>query len=472
MDWMTLAPTIVAVALVVWKRDVIVALVAAIWVSETLIAQWNPAMGFLNAVERIAGVFTSPGNARLVTFCLLVGALIALMRRSGGVAALVDRLVNSGVVTTPRRARLMATGLGAALFVETNLSLLTAGVASRGLFDRFGVSRVRLAYLIDSTAAPISIIILFNGWGAYLLGLISDGYGISDPVTVLMRAAALNVYAIVALGLAFYVSYTGRAHGAMRRYEEAAALAARTDISDTAAVGSGSGMASEEADAPTKARFMIVPMIVMVVGIFGFLWWTGDGNLLQGSGSQSVLWALSIAVLVAAVLLLSHKRFSVTEISTVSVSGMAELLPAVIILILALAFGESLSALGTGAFVAGVLSGALPAWAAAPAVFLAAAFIAFTTGTSWGTFALLIPIALPIAAALGAPPSLVLAAVMGGGVFGDHCSPISDTTVLASLASGVNHIDHVRTQLPYALVGGAVTLVVYAVMGVALGVAA
>jgi len=467
MDWMTLAPTIVAVALVVWKRDVIVALVAAIWVSETLIAHWNPALGFLNAVERIAGVFTSPGNARLVTFCLLVGALIALMRRSGGVAALVDRLVNSGLVTTPRRARLMATGLGAALFVETNLSLLTSGVASRGLFDRFGVSRVRLAYLIDSTAAPISIIILFNGWGAYLLGLIGDGYGLADPVTVLVRAAALNVYAIVALTLAFYLSYSGRAHGAMRRYEEAAAARAASTDGGAAAENAAAGAGMDDAvDAPTKARFMIVPMVVMVAGIFGFLWWTGDGNLLQGSGSQSVLWALAIAVLVAAALLLAHKRFSVTEISTISVTGMAELLPAVIILILALAFGESLNALGTGAFVAGVLSGSLPAWAAAPAVFLAAAFIAFTTGTSWGTFALLIPIAMPIAAALGVPPSLVLAAVMGGGVFGDHCSPISDTTVLASLASGVNHIDHVRTQLPYALFGGAVTLVAYSVMGV------
>ncbi|MCG8440679.1 MAG: hypothetical protein MI723_02615 [Caulobacterales bacterium] len=451
MGWLTLAPALAAIALVMWKRDVVVALIAGIFLSETLIAGWAFWTGFLQTPERVAGIFASPGNARLITFCLLVGALIALMRRSGGVAALVARLVNSGLVTTKRRAGLMAAGLGTALFMETNLSLLTSGVASRGLFDRFGMSRARLAYLIDSTAAPVSIIILFNGWGAYLLGLIGEGYGLEDPVGVLAGAALLNVYAFAAMALAFTVAATGEAHGALARYEKVA-VKAESDLSPE--------------EAPTKARFMIVPMVALVAGIFYFLWWTGEGNPLAGSGSQSVLWALTLSVFVAAGLTMAYGRFSLREASAVGMGGIAEILPAVMILVLAIAFGDSLSALGTGTFVAGVLSEALPAWAAAPAVFLAAAFIAFTTGTSWGTFALVVPIALPIAAAVGAPPALVLAAVMGGGVFGDHCSPISDTTVLASLAAGVDHIDHVRTQLPYALVAGGVTLAAYVVMGI------
>ncbi|MGD2134056.1 MAG: Na+/H+ antiporter NhaC family protein [Maricaulaceae bacterium] len=450
MDWLTLLPPLIAVGLVMWSRDVIVSLLAAIFVSETLIAGGNLGLGFLETAERVAMVFTSPGNARLVSFCLLVGALIALMRRSGGVAAFVHKLVGSGVVAGPRRAGLLAAGLGTALFVETNLSLLTSGVATRGLFDRFGLSRARLAYLIDSTAAPISIVILFNGWGAYLLGLISDGYGLEDPVAVLARAAGLNIYAFAALGLAYYVAATGRAHASLARHEAATAAAAdRT-----------------EGETPTKARFMIVPMTVLVAAIFGFLWWTGGGSILAGDGGKSVLWAMCLATVVAAALLLVHRRFGVREISEVSMAGMAELLPAVTVLVLALGFGASLNALGTGAFLAGVLGESLPAWTAAPAVFLLAGFISFTTGTSWGTFALLIPIALPVAAAVGAPPALVIAAVMGGGVFGDHCSPISDTTVLASLAAGVDHIDHVRTQLPYALAAAGVALAAYIGMGV------
>ena len=453
MEWLTLAPAIAAVAIVMWKRDVVIALVSALWLSETLIAGGNPALGFIGVAERIASVFTSPGNARIVTFCLLVGALIALMRRSGGVAALVNRLVRSGAVSTPRRAGLLAVGLGAALFVETNLSLLTSGVAARGLFDRFGLSRARLAYLIDSTAAPVSIVILFNGWGAYLLGLIGEDYGLESPVATLAVAAALNLYALFALALAVYVAASAKAHGALARHE--AETPPRTPD------------ASDESEQPTKAIYMLAPMIVLVAAIFGFLWWTGDGDLLAGDGAQSVLWAMALAVLVSAVMLPADRRFSLREVSQVSVGGMAELLPAVIVLVLALAFGASLGALGTGAFVAGALGGALPGWAAAPTVFLVAAFIAFTTGTSWGTFALVIPIALPIAAATGAPPALVLAAVMGGGVFGDHCSPISDTTVLASLAAGVDHIDHVRTQLPYALAAGAATLIAYVAIGIA-----
>lgn len=452
MEWLTLAPAIAAVVLVMWSRDVVVSLLLALWLSETLIAGGNPATGFLESAERVAAVFTSPGNARLVTFCLLVGALIALMRKSGGVAAFVERLVRSGVVTTPRRAGLLAVGLGVVLFVETSLSLLTAGVAARGLFDRFGLSRARLAYLIDSTAAPVSIVILFNGWGAYLLGLIGEGYDLASPASTLAKAAALNVYAFAALALTFYVAGTGKAHAALARHEASA---------DATAADLG------VADAPTKARFMLIPMTVLVAAIFGFLWMTGDGDILAGSGSQAVLWAMALATFVAVVLLVGARRFSVHEASDVGVAGMAELLPAVTVLVLALAFGASLGALGTGAFVAQALSGALPAWAAAPAVFLAAAFISFTTGTSWGTFALVAPIALPIAAAVGAPPALVLAAMMGGGVFGDHCSPISDTTVLASLAAGVDHVDHVRTQLPYALAAGGFAFVAYAVMGLA-----
>lgn len=456
MEWISIAPPLIAIGLVLWTRNVVVSLLVGICASEALLIGGNPVMGFLNTLERVANVFQSPGNTRLLLFGLVIGAFLGLIRYSGGVAALVDRLVKSGTVNTPRRSGLLAFGLGTILFVETNLSLLTSGVAARGLFDRFKMSRARLAYIIDSTSAPISSIILLNGWGAYLLGLLSQDERLDSPVGTLMNATALNLYCWIALALTLFVVWTGKTHGPM-------ATAEQEEHKATAAL--------EPIEKPTKARFMIVPMITLVGGIFGFLWWTGEGDILAGSGSQSMLWATGVSIFVAALIVLIYRRFTLSEVSEVSFKGIGEILPVVTILLLSIAFGNSLDDLGTGPFVAQILSGALPIWLAAPVIFMVTGFIAFTTGTSWGTFAIAIPIALPLALALGVPPALLVAAVIGGGVFGDHCSPISDTTVMASLAAGVDHIDHVRTQLPYALFGGGLTLIGYAVLGIIASIA-
>lgn len=443
MGWLTLLPAIAAIGIALWRKDVFLALPVAIWISETLIAGGNPAQGFLNGVERLATTLGSPGNARLILFCIIVGGLIAVMRRSGGVSALVSRLVDSGAASTPARAGFIAWILGVVLFVETNLSLLGSGVASRGLFDRFKLSRARLAYIIDSTCAPVSVILMFNAWGAFVLSLISEEESVANPMSTLVFGALLNFYAFIAVAMALFVALSGRVHFTLRSHERA--------------VQHSGEEAAEEHDAPTRALFMVAPMAVLIAAIFGFMWWTGEGDLLSGSGSQSVLWAMSLALVVAIGLTVAFRRYSMREATKVSLDGMSELLPAVSIILMALTLSASFRDLGTGAFVASVVSDQTPAILVAPLVFLASAVIAFATGTSWGTFAIMTPIAMPLAAAFGIPPSLVLAGILGGGVFGDHCSPISDTTVIASLASGCDHVEHVRTQLPYALIAAALT---------------
>ncbi|MEL7482240.1 MAG: sodium:proton antiporter, partial [Pseudomonadota bacterium] len=191
MDILTLLPPVLALAIAVVTRNVYYALGGAIWISEALIAGGNPVLGLLNSVDRAAGVFESGGNTRILLFCLIIGALLAYMQKSGGVAALVNRLVSSGLASTPRRAGMVTVAAGTALFMETNVSLLSTGIMGRPLFDRLGISRERLAYLIDSTCAPISVLILINGWGAYLFGLIG-GYGFEDPVAILAATIPLN----------------------------------------------------------------------------------------------------------------------------------------------------------------------------------------------------------------------------------------------------------------------------------------
>lgn len=451
MSWLSLLPPVVAIAIAVWKREVIVALLAALFVAETLLAGYHPGGGFTGMLERTTGVFASPDNTRILMFSLLVGALIAYIQHSGGVAAVVRALTRGGYANTPRRAGLLPTFTGLAIFIETNMSILTSGIIARGLFDRFGMSRARLAYIIDSTCAPVAVLILFNGWGAYVLGLI-DGFGMDSPVMVIAATVPLNFYALTTLALVFYTVLGNRVHGPLRTAESRMEA-----VSDPEAVE------------PTRARYMLLPVATMIGGILFFLWLTGDGDLLAGEGARSVLWATSLALLVAYTLLRLDRVFEHRELVDLGFRGMGRLLPVVATVLLALALGSSMQAMGTGEFVAGLLGPALPAFLLAPLAFIAGAIISFTTGTSWGTYGILIPIAVPLAVAMDVPPALVLAAILGGGVFGDHCSPISDTTIISSLGAGCDHLEHVRTQLPYALVSGAIAIAGYVLAGLLMG---
>jgi Na+/H+ antiporter NhaC len=455
MSWLSVIPPLVAIAVVLWRKEVIVSLLLAIFTAE-LLQQALSAPALLLAgvatLERIATVFTSIDNSRLFLFMLLIGSLLALMRESGGVAAMVNRFIKSGIASTPRRATLLTSAVGTAVFIESNLSVLTAGILSRGLFDRFGLSRAKLAYIIDSTSAPVCILVLLNGWGAFVLALLSDYEFAESSASILWGPVALNFYALISLVLVFYSALSGRYYGPLARSRPRA-------VSDE----------SEEIGvAATRARYMLLPLAVMIGGMLACMYWTGDGDLTAGSGSKSVLYATVAAVLVAYLMLLARPDFDHVRLVRIGFDGMGELLQLVTIVLLALALGASLKELGTGDYIAGLVGEALPTFLLPAMLFLAGALISFSTGTSWGTFAILVPLGMPLALALELPPSLMLAAILGGGVFGDHCSPISDTTAVSSVASGCDLLEHVRTQLPYALFAGAVTLALYLLAGLLL----
>jgi len=452
MDWLTVVPPVVAIAVVLWRKEVILALLLSIFAAEILQfarVWYAPAPAALNTVERIVGVFDSADNARLIVFSLMIGALLAFIRQSGGVAAMVASLVNRGIAKNPRQAALLTSTVGGVIFVESNLSVLTAGILSRGLFDRFGLSRAKLAYIIDSTSAPVCILILLNGWGAFVLVLLANyDLGASVP-SILWGTVHLNFYAIVTLLMVFYTAWSGRYFGPLA----------------SSKVGQSAADDGSDAIQPTRARYMVVPLAVMIFGMIGFMYWTGDGVLSQGSGSRSVLYATTLATMIAYLQMLFAKQFDHIRLVKIGFEGMGELLPLVAIVLLSLALGASLGDLGTGAYISQLVGDNLPHALIPAMLFLAGALISFSTGTSWGTFAILIPLGMPLAISLDLPPSLLLAAILGGGVFGDHCSPISDTTAVSAIASGCDLLEHVRTQLPYALVGGGVTLLLYLVVG-------
>jgi Na+/H+ antiporter NhaC len=343
---------------------------------------------------------------------------------------------------------------GIVIFIESNITLLVAGSVSRPLFDRYKVSREKLAYIIDATSAPVCVMIPLNAWGAVIIGLIASA-GVENPLATFIASIPYNFYAITAILLAAVVIWKDINIGPMKKAEERTknglllwpGATPMVEVSETA----------EDGSKPPSAALMVVPILAMILMMPVGLYVTGDGTIIEGSGSTSIIWSVCFALLVSWIMILGKGGSSLAELMRVFMKGAGALLPIATILLLALALGDVAKLLGTGVYVANFVGNAVPSPLLAPLIFIVSAFMAFSVGSSWGTFAIMIPIAIPIATTLGLPVPLMLGAAISGAIFGDHASPISDTTVVASMASATDHIDHVRTQLPYALLAATIS---------------
>ncbi len=462
--WISILPPVLAIALAIGTRQVYLSLAGGIWLAWTILEGWNPVAGLGATIQSTVDVLGGEGDARTIMFTLVIGALIATVEASGGVRGFVQRLEQSHWVDSPKRAQLLAWATGLVIFIESNITVLVAGAVSRPLFDRYRVSREKLAYIVDSTSAPICILIPMNAWGAYNLGIL-EGLGVERALTVFLEAVLLNFYAIAAVILVLLVILLGIDIGPMKKAEE------RTRGGELL-WPNATPMIDEEVLSPPpidrippRAINMFLPIAAMVLFMPVALFITGNGRLQDGSGSTSVLWSVLVGLAVSWVLLLAQRAFTQDELVKIGLKGAGALVPLALILLLALALGDVIEALGTGVYVAQVTAGTMPNYLYLPLVFVVSGGIAFATGTSWGTFAIMLPIAVPAAETLGLPLAPFVAAALAGGIFGDHCSPISDTTIISSMASATDHIDHVRTQLPYALVAGSIAAVCFAVLG-------
>ncbi len=465
--WISLLPPLLAITLAIVSRQVYLSLAGGVWLGWTVLSGWNPLTGLARAIDGSVAVLSNPGDAKVILFTLVIGALIATVETSGGVRGFVGFLESRHWVDSARKARILAWLIGITLFIESNINVLVAGSVSRPLFDRFKISREKLAYIIDSASAPTCIMIPLNAWGAYNLGIL-QGLGLEDPLKVFLGAIFLNFYAMAALTLAFFTAVTGLNLGPMKKAERRTREGELLWPDATPMVDESILSPTPNEKIPPRAVNMILPIVVMVLMMPISLFITGGGNLMGGEGPTSVLWAVLTGLAVAWVLLLAQRGASVDELTRTGLKGAGGLIPLALILFLALALGDVANELGTGRYVAQVTEGVLPPFLFLPLVFLVGAGIAFSIGSSWGTFAIMLPIAVPAAEAMGLPLSPFVAASLAGGVFGDHSSPISDTTIISSMAAATDHIDHVRTQLPYALSAGTVATLAFAALGATL----
>lgn len=453
---LSLLPPVAAIVLALVTRKVLLSLAIGTLAGMLVYAHFDPWRTAVETVQMFATLLSTPWILKTLAFAVLVGSVMELVRRSGGIDGFVHLLQERYAMLRSRRsALLLVYGTGLVIFIESSITSLIAGAIGRPLASRFGFSREKLAFVCDSTAAPVCSIILLNGWGALLLGLIvtqiGAGYLHGDAVMILLQSVLFNFYAYAALLLTFSVIWFDWDIGPMRRC-----------VIDKAPY--------QVNETHGEASLMILPLLVMVAGVFSFLWLTGGGNLLKGSGSSSVFYTMLLTLAFIALQYRIKNAMSWKTYAEAALKGAAALIPIALILLFAFAIGKVIDMIGTGAYMASLLEeGMNTAWLAG-AVFLLSGVMAFATGTSWGTFSVMLPIAVAMGAATDAYMPLLIGAVISGGVFGDHCSPISDTTIIASLAAGCDHIDHVRTQLPYALIAGSVAFILFLVAGMLLTV--
>ncbi|MCV9386478.1 Na+/H+ antiporter NhaC family protein [Reichenbachiella ulvae] len=479
----SLVPPMVAIVLALRTKQVFLSLTLGIWLGWVIVNGGNPLTGTMDTLAALVHVFQDAGSTRTVIFTLLVGSLIALIQRSGGVAGFIHwvslRLEQKASNSKSRKMiQLYAALTGLIIFVESNISILTVGTLYRPIFDKMKIPREKLAYLADSSSAPSCIIFPFNAWGAFIMSLLLT-QGFEKPFQTLFGSLIFNFYPFLAIGLVLYVIFSGKDIGPMKKAEKRALEEGKVIADDSTPMISDEVAMIEAKDGSKLRAFnMTIPIVTMILMMPAMLIYTGWSPELSGawfekifsaigngSGSTAVMYSVTASILIAMLLYRSQKIMDFKEMIDLSIKGMSGMVSLALLMVFAFAIGALCKELGTGQYVADITKTWLSPKLVPAIVFVTSCFIAFSTGTSWGTFAIMIAIAVPMAQNMDSNVSMAIAAAIGGGVFGDHCSPISDTTIISSMASASDHIDHVNTQLPYAALAGGATFILYLILG-------
>ena len=492
VGWLSILPALLAIAAALAFRQVIIALFLGVWlgswiVTGDLLLGWFT--GLFPTIETyILAALADGDHAAIILFSMMIGGTVGLIQKNGGTAAIVELVTKWA--RTAGRGQFATAVLGVAVFFDDYANTLIVGGTMRPITDRLRVSREKLAYIVDSTAAPIACLAFVTTWIGYEVGLIGDaveklpGYD-EAAYSIFLGSIPYSFYPILALFFVFTITLTKRDFGPMLKAERRARETGQLfrPGSSAEAAQAESELLEPPAEAPKRLVNALLPIGVLVVGVLVGLWITGRASILESGGEMTIknvvgeansytamMWASLASVVVAVLLSVGQRILTLEQAMEAWFAGMRSMLLAVVILVLAWSLSNVNDALGTAAWLTDQLSGTLSPGIVPALVFLLAAATAFATGSSWGTMGILMPLVIPLAWGVLAADGLhtsgeythiiysTVSAVLAGSVWGDHCSPISDTTILSSLASQCDHIDHVRTQLPYALTVGVVGL--------------
>ncbi|SDF91910.1 transporter, NhaC family [Limimonas halophila] len=484
--WLSILPPIVAIGLALATRRVIPALLAGVWIGGWFAAElslYGLWAGLLSVIDTwVLHALVPPdggtGHMSIMLFTMLIGGMVGIIYKNGGTPGIVDRL--SGWAKTRRRGEIVGSAVGTVVFFDDYASMLVTGNAVRPLTDTVKVSREKLAYIVDTTAAPMATLLLVTTWIGFQVGLIGDATaGLSgfeqSPYGTFLNALPYMFYPVLTVIFMWLITATGRDFGPMAKAERRAAVEGRLTAEPRGEEKGGGDEFQPREGVPHRAVNAIVPILVLLGATIAGLFATGSGESITdiiGSADSfsALLWGSLLAVIVAGAMSVAQGLLSLGETVEAWLIGVKAVLEVLVILTLAWAMSDLTQTLHTAGFLASLLGEALPAGLMPAILFVLSAAIAFAIGTSWGTMGILVPLAIPLVWAIlsqqgmAGPEGLYIlyastAAVLGGAVWGDHTSPISDTTVLSSATSHCDVVDHTNTQLPYALVVGGITLV-------------
>lgn len=468
MGWLSLIPPVLAVILAIITKNVIISLFLGAFTGVLIIVGGNP----LTATTETIGNFLFPQvadsyNAAVLVLLFFIGGFVALVEKSGGGAALAARTVKS--INSKVKAQLSAWCGGLIIFFSDLGTPLIVGPIFEKIFDKARISREKLAYIIDSTSSPVAVLIPFIGWGVYIMGLIKsefDGLGITaSEFDTFVQVIPFQFYAILAVLMVPLMAILKLDFGPMAKAEQRVRETGQLYWKDSKPLRRSDNEA--DADQESKAILIWLPLLVLFVTLFGLLLTKGfpfepvDGNDFRVSLITAYLFAaISIFILLIAFRL---KKFG--DIFDIYTSGMQKMVYVAVTLVLAWSLGTVIGEMGTANYIVELMQGRVPAFIIPALLFIIGAIVSLASGSSWGTFAIMLPIAIPMAVALDAHMLVCIGAVLSGGIFGDHSSPISDTSILSSTGAGADHIDHVKTQFPYALTNAVIALIGFIAAG-------
>ncbi len=489
--WFSILPPLLAIALALIFREVVTALFAGVWLGALAVGGFNPIAGMGRLIDQfVVPAVADSDHASIMVFTLLLGAMVGLIARNGGTSGIVDAV--APLARTPRRGKIATWAAGMAIFFDDYANTLIVGNTMRPITDSLKISREKLAYLVDSTAAPVAALVPISTWVGYEISLIGDGIGIAaeqnpasaealtaiNPFLFFVDMIPYFFYPVLAIAFVFLTSVLEKDFGPMLKAERRAANGRGLfrEGANLATDTSAEDMQPKDGVQPHWLNAALPVLTVIAVVLIG-LYTSGRAGagpeaplrdvFGEAASYKSLLWGSLAGVLVAVGLSLGRKLLTLEECVSSAMGGMKAMMIAMVILVLAWSLGSVTEAIGTSSFLALLLTDRVAIELIPVIVFVTCAAMAFATGTSWATMAIMLPVVIPLTVALGGAAVLpggasagillgATASVLAGAIFGDHCSPISDTTVLSSTASACDHVDHVRTQLPYAVIVGAV----------------
>ncbi|PSV48558.1 Na+/H+ antiporter NhaC family protein [Photobacterium indicum] len=484
----SLLPPLVALGLAILTRKVLVSLGVGVLLGAVLLTDFSAGatVGYLSTT--VSSLFIDDGainswNMSIVAFLLLLGMMTALLTLSGGTRAFAEWAQTR--IKSKRGAKLLAAFLGVFIFVDDYFNSLAVGSIARPVTDRFYVSRAKLAYILDSTAAPMCVLMPASSWGAYIITLIGGilaSHGVTDysALSAFVQLAPMNFYAVFALAMVFVVAWFQIDVGPMKKHEIQASQGRGFDEGDD---GSRAKDLNDELeiDESSNGRVadLVLPIIALIFATFFFMIFTGYQVLVEDGIAFNILGAfentdvgLSLCYggligLISALVPVIRQKIPMADVAKTMWIGAKSMFGAILILLFAWSIGSVIGDMETGKYLSTLVQGNINPMLLPMILFVLAGIMAFSTGTSWGTFGIMLPIAGDLAGATDIALMLpMLGAVLAGSVFGDHCSPISDTTILSSTGARCHHIDHVSTQLPYALSVAFVSVIGFLILGI------